>query len=307
MDGPIMQRLPFVLPEFVRTTWVSDRARGVWEPRLLRVTKAWLEIEWQSVLRGVRPCAITMTSPEDLVAWAARWIKQGLCYLPLELHRPGGSSPGADGTAAAGGPLVFRLVLGSHDMVNRFQEALDRRDDAEVGRLLGHPPCCLAFHRWAWVEQELLDTTWPMALAGANLASPVRSRELAGLPYANMLWRWLGIRAVPHLPCRLDCEPSIALGRQFLEVGRASGYGTEMDWLSEVLSWPVEWSALHGIAEVKTPILKICAQTDATAVKYVVRYLGNHYPAEGARGSCFPYKPERVSILVTPEISPVKV
>jgi hypothetical protein len=35
-----------------------------------------------------------------------------------------------------------------------------------------------------------------------------------------------------------------------------SGYRAEMDSLRDVFSWPVEWSALHGIAELKTPVIK---------------------------------------------------
>jgi hypothetical protein len=57
-----------------------------------------------------------------------------------------------------------------------------------------------------------------------------------------------------------------------------------------VLSWPVEWSGLHGIAEIKTPVLKISARTDATAEKYTVRWSGTGYPDEGATGLRFPYR-----------------
>jgi hypothetical protein len=62
-----------------------------------------------------------------------------------------------------------------------------------------------------------------------------------------------------------------------------------MDWLDEVLAWPVEWSALHGIAEIRTPIAKVAMQTDATASKYTIQYPGRGYPREGARGLVFPY------------------
>ena len=64
----------------------------------------------------------------------------------------------------------------------------------------------------------------------------------------------MGARAVSHLPCRFDCEKTVALGQQLIEVGRKAGYERAMDWLLDVLSWPVEWSALHGIAELKTPV-----------------------------------------------------
>ena len=69
-----------------------------------------------------------------------------------------------------------------------------------------------------------------------------------------------------------------------------------MDWLLEILSWPIEWSALHGIAEIKTPVLKASTRTDAAPCKYTVRRQGDNYPLEGIRGLNFPYRlpPQRI-------------
>jgi hypothetical protein len=107
----------------------------------------------------------------------------------------------------------------------------------------------------------------------------------------NMFWRSIGVRAVPHLPCRIDCADSLTLAERMLLVARQSGFANEADWTEEILSWPVEWSALHGIAEIKTPIMKIITRTDATAGKLVVQWQGVTYPAEGAIGVRFPYQP----------------
>jgi len=95
---------------------------------------------------------------------------------------------------------------------------------------------------------------------------------------------------VPHLPCRFDCPATVALADQLIAVGRDGGFGHEMDWLMEMLSWPVEWSALHGIAEIKTPVLKVSAQTDATAVRYVVRRKGDDHPSAAGKGLSLPYR-----------------
>ena len=62
-----------------------------------------------------------------------------------------------------------------------------------------------------------------------------------------------------------------------------------MDWLLELLNWSVEWSALHGIAEIKTPILKVSTRTDATPHKYTVRRTEETAPTEAVRGLVFPY------------------
>jgi hypothetical protein len=87
------------------------------------------------------------------------------------------------------------------------------------------------------------------------------------------------------------------VARRLLALGREIGFSEEMDWLVEILRWPVEWSALHGIAEIKSPVVKIITQTDATARKYVVRHAGDHYPEEGAHGLGFPYRGRRIPLL----------
>jgi SAM-dependent methyltransferase len=57
----------------------------------------------------------------------------------------------------------------------------------------------------------------------------------------------------------------------------------------EVLSWPAEWSALHGIAEIRTPVFKLAVDTDATATSCVVRVRGSLWPDGAARGLRYPY------------------
>jgi SAM-dependent methyltransferase len=295
-----MERLDFGLPDFTRFSWTSDRAREVWGPRLHRITKAWLEIEWRSVVAGVRPCGVTMVGPEEFVEQAGDWVRHGLSAVPVEIQGlNGGAYASTSRQALLGEPFVFRVVVGSPRDVADFKAAWDAGDNPEIGRRLGYPPCCYAFFQQTWVEGGYVDTTWPMAHATAAPANGARTVDVTAAPEANILWRWMGIRAVPHLPCRFDCEPTASLGRALVQVGRDVGYGDEMDWLLEILAWPVEWSALHGIAEIKTPILKVSTRTDATAVKYVVRRLGIAYPAEGAQGLTFPYRMLRPHPLLT--------
>jgi hypothetical protein len=265
--------LPFVLPDFTRLMWAGDGAREVWAPRLRRITQAWLEIEWLAVAEGLRPCAVTVVSPEAFVERAGTWLARGLSALPLEIQGAGGTYASTAVATELGKPFVFRVVVGSPDALRACQQAWEASDQATVGHLLGYPPCCLAFFRQVWV--------------GA------REVSVQGPPEANILWRWMGVRAVPHLPCRFDCAATVAFGRRLLDVGRTAGYADEVEWLLEILRWPAEWSALHGIAEVQTPVVKVSTRTDATATKYVVRRRGDRYPAEGARGLKFPFQVPR--------------
>ena len=68
-----IRHLPFRLHDFTRVSWASDAAREVWQPRIGRVSNAWLEIEWLAVVAGLRACCITTASPEKFVECAAKW------------------------------------------------------------------------------------------------------------------------------------------------------------------------------------------------------------------------------------------
>jgi hypothetical protein len=300
-NGPnpeLMRRLPFTLPDFTRISWSSDPARELWESRLRRITNAWIEIEWLAITHGVRSCCITVATPQQFLERGPRWAQLGLNALPIEMQGIGSSGYSATPIRAElGKPFVFRFVLGSPDHVREFKDAWDRGDNREIGRLLGYPTCCREFFQHVWVDQGLVDTTWPMAVASLPQYDASRNIDVKSLPQNNILWRWMGARAVSHLPCSFSCRPTIELADQFIEVGRQNGFDEEMNWLLEILSWPVEWSALHGIAEIKTPILKVSTRTDATPCKYVVRYRGKSYPDEGAQGLNFPYRRPSLPLL----------
>jgi SAM-dependent methyltransferase len=262
----------------------------VWEPRIARVVRAWLDVEWLSVAAGIRECGLEWISPDALPTLIPMWEAARLSAIQLKLGDDAAESPAG----------LICVAVGAQDKVEQLRLGWAARDDEAVGALLGYPACCRAFFRDVWMRQRCLDTTWAMAentslrqvngIAGIALPEDVP-------PWANILWRWLGVRAVPHLPCRFDCSPSIAFGRSLLEVGGKAGYAEEVAWIEEILSWPVEWSALHGIAEVKSPIMKLVTRTDATAEKWVVQWAGTGYPGEGAVGLHFPYQPPKRPML----------
>jgi hypothetical protein len=240
-------RLDFTLADFTRISWVGDRARRVWEPRLQRVSTAWSEIEWLSVKDGVRRCALSVVSPEALIEKGGVWARHGLSALPLEMQGVG--NYGYSSTTVAptvGQSFGFRVVIGTPSDVAGFKQAFEDADDAAMGAFLGFPSCCLGFFREVWVDQGMVDTTWPMAVRTTAPSNGEAILDVDGPAEANILWRWMGLRMVPHLPCRFDCDETIAFGRRLVEVGRNAGYDEEMDWMAEVLSWPAEWSALHG-------------------------------------------------------------
>ena len=270
---------PFVMPKFSRTMWVSDRARAAWEGKITAFAESWRQIEWLTVVDKARPCASFWLSQEELAALARVLAGHGLMALPLSQHIQ------KDRT------LLCRAAIGSPKNVRHFHKAWERGDDDAIGDLLGYPACCRAFFRNVFVERGLTNVIWPMAAQTSPRAAEDGLVEVSGPPELNPFWHHTGVRLTPHHPCRFDCGESAALAKAFCDTGRKHGHGTSIDIALEILRWPVEWSSLHGIAEIRTPILKTTANTDATNVKRVVRMAGTSFPSEGARGLSFALKP----------------
>jgi len=283
-----MERLDFSLPAFTRLAWVSDRARNVWQPRFARVEDAIANIAWLSVVEGVRRCAIVDICPNEHIISGMRWLKHGLSYLPIEQHCVPWLAFRGFASEPKESPYIMRLAIARTADLPAFVEALEREDQQVIVEAMGWPACCQRMPLLERGEIEFQDSTWTtvrMALNGGNS----NIVDISGPPQTNQLLRYVGISILPHVACKPECAASVTLADQLIEVGRSSGYDEEMDWLLEILSWPIEWSALHGIAEIKMPLFRISSSTDATAVKYVARRTGSTYPEEGARALRFPF------------------
>ncbi|WP_248962910.1 hypothetical protein [Sphaerisporangium perillae] len=281
-------RLPFVLPDFTRVAWVSDHASDVWGPRIRQIAGAWSQVERHSVLEGVRPCFLSRMPVEELLANAPVWVRHGLAVLPLKQEGMVNGYRAAPVPSGAGDRDGLLTVVGRPEDTARFHAAWTSHDHDAMGRLLGYPSCCRSFFDDIWVKRQCVDTTWQMAAAASG--PDVRSVRVGGPVEANILWRWMGLRLVPHLPCDFACAATVEFGKALRQVADALGVGEQIALLDEILDWPVQWTALHGIAEIKTPVCKIVTRTDATATRYAVEREGDRYPAEGADGLGFPYR-----------------
>jgi hypothetical protein len=284
-----MKRLPFRLPEWPpRITWSSPRAREVWDPRISSVSTAWLKVERDSVIQGIRAGALQHVTPENLPTLIQELAPHGLIALPL------GKSPRADGYQSAsralndGEPWDYRVAITRPQHAAEWSRAWAANDDDTIGALLGTPECCRRFFERVWKTKRWIDTTIPMCrdLSEKSTQTSDNAHGIANIPPGvNMLWRWLGVRPVSHLPCSFQCVESLALAHKCRQILPE----TERAWMDEILSWPVRYTSLHGIAEITSPIHRMSVPTDALAERHEIRYLGTGYPAEGAQGVDFPH------------------
>ncbi len=281
-----MTRLDFRLPETIRLAWVSDDVRSLRQPMMRKIARAWAEVEWRSVSAHLRRCALCLVSSADFVNLAAQAASCGLKAMPLRVEE----------TRSIPGPatMMLHVVIVKKRDAREFKSAWIGGNSEAMGDLLGYPPCCRQFFQRIFVEQHFTDPVWAIAQASRLSRREDGSIVLSGPPLLNLLLRSIGLRAIPHFPCSMDCTDSLALAERFMDLGKSLGYSDEIQGLNEMLSWPAEWSALHGIAEIRTPIVKISTSTDATAEKFTIRWIGDGYPPDGARGLAFPFKPLRL-------------
>ena len=143
IDAFQRDRLSYVLPDFTRISWVSDQARATWEPRIQRIGDAWSEIEWRSVLSGIRRCALTSVSADRLIARTAEWAAGGLSTMPVAMS---GTTPGYASTSIApraGEPFEYRVAVGGLADVAALKQAIDAGDDGRWVACSGFPAAAL--------------------------------------------------------------------------------------------------------------------------------------------------------------------
>jgi len=270
-----MRRLNYRFQEFTKHHWINDETRALWEPRIGKVCACLVELEWRSILEGVRVCALRVVAPREFEVLSGTLARHGLVVDALEKIAAQDGYASSRRAARAGEPFRYWCVIGRPGDIQQMKAAQLIGDDQAVGRLLGYPPCCTVFYQNVWVKDGFIDTTWPMAHNATRKRSITRTHvEIPAVSKCSILLRWLGLRIVFHLPCSFDCQPTVKLADKFIEIARAAGYHQEMDWLEEMLSWPVEWSALYGLAEITTPVGTTFTVTDVTDEKYRVSYNG---------------------------------
>jgi hypothetical protein len=269
-------RLPFELPAFSRITWASAASRSTWGERLSRVRRALDDRERPSCWSGILPARIVKIYPYREPEWTDEARR---CGLEVERLEATATDMARDEELQTGKAI---LVLAGRP------EAVRQARVERSGRALGMPDCCA----------RQAERTRPLALRSQEMIlmlSSVPEVEPGGCAFlrqaweTNLFWRGAGVSFLPYLPCVVGCERSKALAQALLARMTRSGFEEETGWLREMLSWSLSWSALHGIAELKTPLFKACGSTDATAGRHEICLEGTS-PKDAPAGIGFPYR-----------------
>jgi hypothetical protein len=272
-----MERLPFQIPEFVRTAWVSEVARAYWEPKIQAINQVWPIVERASVYERLRKGALQSVDPAQLPALQVECFEHNMPMTVVGIEGAHESYGNAVVPYQPGKSFLFRVYIGSWPKT--FLAAWQTDDQRTIGQALGFPECCVQFFERYWQRDGWRDLTYPM------LESQHENRITN-----NVLLKALGVRPVFHLPCSFTCQESCAIGEQVLALMILLGHSQEEAWVRELLSMPMEWTSLHGVAIVVTPLFKLVYASDPLPTKATLRLPSAAYPVHGGRGNTFPFE-----------------
>lgn len=269
-EPPPPETTAFALPRFLRRAFVGDDQRAVWQPRFEAIMAAAPRIASAAVAAGVVPASLVTVSTADVIALHDTAARAGVHTRML----------------GAGGKRQQwqRVVIGAEAAAVAVERAWRTGDVAAIDAALRIPECCRAAVT-ALRQASMMDPVVRVA-GGAPRA------EVTSPPATNFLLRPLGLDLLGYPPCSFTCEASRVRGEALLACGRRAGLEA-LEWLESILGWPMEWSALHGIAEIKTAIVKLAYATDYTPTKLSLRYRGVALPRDAARGLTFAFQRSR--------------
>ncbi|MDX1493429.1 MAG: methyltransferase domain-containing protein [Longimicrobiales bacterium] len=268
------------LPDFTRVSWADEKLASTWAPRVAAVSEMVQELQWLSVVEGVRSSALLkQVSASSWPEVRGRARKLGLIAMPLSVSGVAGSYSTTAVPLEEGRPVGLEVALFKAPSLARLWMDYAGNSDRE-GKLLGYPQCCRRFFEETW--GTYLDTTWQMAERGGTVDG--RTATVEG-SLASVMLRWVGVRLVQHLPCSFSCDYSKRIAEDMLRLARDRFPGAARH-AEEMLEWDTEWSALHGIAIIRTPAFRVAARTGWTAERWTVRKRGSR-PSGGAVGVPF--------------------
>lgn len=242
-----------VLPEWTRWAWSSMTEREYWKIIFDHVGSLRTHIEWLTLVEGIRPAIYQNIDPSQLLAKMQEMSAHGYAVIPITQVNKTGAYSSASSSFDANKPWEYRVIITKQERAHEIAKIPNlAQNNAKLGEILGYPLCCREFFLRTWGAGQV-DTTWDQYAETGNANGPVE---------ANMLWRWMNIRWVSHLPCSFQCTATVEIGRQTREAMRKHGLVEEIKAIDTILSWPTKWSGINGIAEIVGPCIKVSTRTD---------------------------------------------
>jgi hypothetical protein len=298
-----MELLPFRMPPYARTVWASKDIKDVWKPKLNQAARAYSSLERLTVIHGLRRATTLHVTEQDMMHQMQRLAQEGLSYVPMLQVGAYSGFAHTHPPVIPGKPWTYYGAIAKHaEDAHAFAAASAHTEETQgnqidheaIGKLLGYPDCCRNFFNNVW-GAGYIDPIWQQAenCKPENLLK--REEHLIQIgntipPETSVMLRYIGIRVLPHIPCSHDCQHSLQMAKDWVQLGR----DVKLDGLEELMEFlnlPVEWDCMKGIAYVSTPIFKIETNSMTCYPKYVVQKEGTLRPKESPGGLKFPHIP----------------
>lgn len=253
------------------TVQFASDTEHLWRQRFELVRIAWKKIEWLSAAEGVRSVCMVSIPRAQLSEAAAHYASRGLTVAPLRPHAIATGYASKLAPPKDGHPFAYRVAIGRPAAVDAFRVAYTSNNHIQIGELLGYPRCCCEFFQRAWIVADVDDVTWHAARNSEFCSSDGRHVDVKAHPLSNLLARWLGLRAVPHLPCSFTCAKTVTFADNLFELGVRSGHAQELGWLRSILALEYTWSSASGMTEITTSLFRIRVPTKYCGARLQVR------------------------------------
>lgn len=255
-----MELLNYKIPTFKTIAWVSDEAKMKWENRFKAINEAILTTTVQVISEGKRHQQIV--------------VVEGHYYFKLiQLSKTHSISLDFNflGDEKAKGPIFYEVIL-------------KKEKDTVITS-----SCCSVCSETVR-EQGKKEFVWEAA-KNTNEAEVIENTiSLSPSNNTSVFWQKLLVTVGSQHHCQLNCKHQLNMQEELMKQLDSYGFKEEAIWLKEIYTWPLEWSARHGICELRTPIVKLAYDTDATLLDHTLQIKGENYPEEGAPGNRFPYR-----------------
>ena len=283
-----MELLPdFDLDGFRREIWLNRRAKEEWGSVLLEAASLLQDMEVESVARGQRPCSWQTIGEEDYPRFQREWESKGLVSAVIRRVGQFEGFTNKHYPVREGEPAMVCCILSkSMSDLEAFKKAVEEQDDYTQGILLGYPECCCRFFRDVWLK-GYHDPIWQAALNSSVIHRDSHYIRMRPHELSNPILRFLGIRIAFHIPCSFDCQKTIEIAKERLEMTKGFNPGL-VEKIMQLLRMPMSWDCYHGIALIRTPIIYAVVPSCGSVERFVVEFEGDYIPPEAEEGLVYP-------------------
>ncbi len=235
--------MTLTLPPTTRVIWASAAARREWEPKVELAAKAWHQVERDSVAHRLRQVGQEWIAVEDFADFQT-WLQDH--DLPYKIARFTGRHSGFLHGGYPPGTDMLVVIYGAPG------ESLTEQN-------FGYPACCVRTFMVRMAEGDLDPMPFVYSNYKNHTPRPAPNR-------ANPLLRYIGVRALPHIPCSFVCQRSLDQASLYLGLMPKDAMAATV----ELLGLPVTWDRYRGVAIVTTPHFRIVTTSTPKAVQEVI-------------------------------------